>query len=402
MVSAARKFSMLNRSLLGAIALTLIFSAPATAKIYGDKPLNISTATDGGPANGPSSQPVISGDNRFSRLVAFTSSASNLVAADSNQASDIFVWTRPTGRAANKLDRIGIGTTSLVSVSNSGGQANGESSNPSIDGSMRKSPRCVAFQSRATNLVAGDDTPDWDIYVRDLRKRTTSLASAGVVGDAVTPSIAGDCSQLVFSAGSVVYRSPAKAWNALGVVRTKLKSIGPGTTPRLSLEGTTVVWHGPAGVRFLTRGKRARTIGSGALPWASDLDRVGGWGITFQSGDNVLSRRVTRKGRITTRAKITNATFGGSTAYVPNRGIILYSKRNSLYYFNANSGNSDDLAHGNSPITDMYTSARGTMMAFATAGGDKDFIDTTIPGTPIRHQSIYIKLLPVVGCGTGC
>ena len=52
----------------------------------------------------------------------------NLVGGDSNGVADVFVYKRPSGfRAAG-------GTLRRVSVTNSGGQANGPSTNPSLDG----------------------------------------------------------------------------------------------------------------------------------------------------------------------------------------------------------------------------------------------------------------------------
>src|SRR5439155_2739827 len=72
----------------------------------------VSVASDGTQANGPSeegvsSQPAFSADGRF---VAFESSASNLVAGDTNDADDVFVHDRQTG------------TTERVSVASDGTQ----------------------------------------------------------------------------------------------------------------------------------------------------------------------------------------------------------------------------------------------------------------------------------------
>ena len=70
----------------------------------------------------------MSGDNRKGRLAAFHSEASNLVGGDSNGVADVFVYKRPSGfRAAG-------GSLRRVSLTNSGGQANGPSTNPSLDG----------------------------------------------------------------------------------------------------------------------------------------------------------------------------------------------------------------------------------------------------------------------------
>ena len=91
----------------------------------------------GAEANDDSFEPAISADGRF---VAFSSSATNLVAGDSNEANDVFV----RDRQAN--------TTTRVSVGLAGANANGGSDSPSISGDGR----LVAFTSAATNLVEGD------------------------------------------------------------------------------------------------------------------------------------------------------------------------------------------------------------------------------------------------------
>lgn len=148
----------------------------------------VSVAADGGPANGPSSQPDISADGR---IVAFTSSASNLVAGDTNGRPDVFI--RDLARHS----------TRRVSVSPSGGQANGASSAPAInaDGSA------IAFESGATNLVAGDTNGVDDVFVHDTRGRTerVSVASDGTQQDQAVaspfraaPDISADGRRVVF------------------------------------------------------------------------------------------------------------------------------------------------------------------------------------------------------------
>ena len=96
--------------------------------------------------------------------VAFESAATNLVAGDTNGAKDVFVWTS--------------GTTTRVSVDNTGAQANGESRVSAISGNGRY----VVFESDATNLVANDNNGVTDIFVRDLTAGTTTRVSVGAGG----------------------------------------------------------------------------------------------------------------------------------------------------------------------------------------------------------------------------
>lgn len=134
--------------------------------------------TSGG--NNASSAPSISADGRF---VAFQSNASNLAAGDSNGAiSDIFV-----------RDLI-AGTTTLLTP---GGNGSGSSA-PSISANGRY----VAFQSDSSNLVAGDAGTLSDIFVRDLVTGTTTLVTLGGNGASVTPSISADGRYVTFTSSA--------------------------------------------------------------------------------------------------------------------------------------------------------------------------------------------------------
>lgn len=106
----------------------------------------------------------VSGDGRF---VAFASDAANAVAGDTNNRRDVFV-----------RDRL-VGGTSRVSVATGGAQAGDSSDNPCIspDGTW------VAFDSLASNLVAGDTNGQRDVFLHNrLTGETTrvSVDSAGV------------------------------------------------------------------------------------------------------------------------------------------------------------------------------------------------------------------------------
>src|SRR5438309_1020558 len=111
--------------------------------MFGTYPLNISVTPSGLPANGSSSHPAISGDNRKTRYVAYQSDASNLVGGDTNGTTDIFLWSRPKGSQGLTLPK-GSGSVQRVSVANDGSEANGASRYPSVDGSVQKTAHCVA------------------------------------------------------------------------------------------------------------------------------------------------------------------------------------------------------------------------------------------------------------------
>jgi Tol biopolymer transport system component len=148
----------------------------------------VSVATGGAEAASGSSAPALSADGRY---VAFESYADNLVAGDTNYATDIFVHDRQTG------------ATSRVSVASGGEEADGFSRAPAISADGRY----VAFHSAATNLVEGDTNGVVDIFVHDRQTGQTSrvsLDSAGV-------QAAMDADQAALSADGrfVAFRSAA-------------------------------------------------------------------------------------------------------------------------------------------------------------------------------------------------
>ncbi len=148
----------------------------------------VSVASDGTEGNSGSFSPSLSADGRF---VAFVSPASNLVAGDTNAASDIFVLDRQAGQ------------TTRVSVVSDGTQGNGLSffSSISADG------RFVAFESDASNLVASDTNAVSDIFVHDRQSGQTtrvSVASDGTQGnsDSFSPSISADGRIVAFASAA--------------------------------------------------------------------------------------------------------------------------------------------------------------------------------------------------------
>ena len=71
----------------------------AHARIFGTDPLAISFNALSGTPNGPSAHPAVSGDNRKTRYAAFDSTATNLVAGDTNGQPDVFVHVSAVERA---------------------------------------------------------------------------------------------------------------------------------------------------------------------------------------------------------------------------------------------------------------------------------------------------------------
>ncbi len=150
------------------------------------------SAAGGAAGNGDSTEPVISTDGRY---VAFTSTASNLVANDTNGKSDVFV---------RDLRR---NETYLISVNKAGtASAAGASSAPSI----APYSRAVAFQSDAHDITGDDGLLTTDVYVRVPGSRLTWLASRATGADggpaelgSFNPSISADGNTVAFESRSV-------------------------------------------------------------------------------------------------------------------------------------------------------------------------------------------------------
>ena len=167
----------------------------------------VSVSTNGGFGNGSSGSAIMTPDGRY---VAFVSSANNLVAGDSNGIPDIFV-----------RDLV-LGTTTLASPGAMSAGWSASTDNGSFEPTITPDGRFVAFYSTATNLVAGV-TNLGDIYVRDLQAGTTYWASTAARGQlqAVFGTSNGVCfSPKISTNGSLVaYEVSAAAYSkTAGVV----------------------------------------------------------------------------------------------------------------------------------------------------------------------------------------
>jgi hypothetical protein len=146
--------------------------------------------TNGGNPNGDSRDPSFSSDGRY---VAFASFASNLVGGDNNGTADIFLYDRQTG------------TTTMESVSSGGVQGNSTSAYPTISADGRY----VSFLSYASNLVANDTNGIFDMFVHDRQTGQTRLISVASDGTQTNDGGTGDRSTISGNGRFVVFRSMA-------------------------------------------------------------------------------------------------------------------------------------------------------------------------------------------------
>lgn len=132
--------------------------------------------------------PAISANGRF---VVFSSYASNLDPNDTNGASDVFLKDLVTGALR------------MVSVDSAGVQGDLDSTGPAIS----SDGRYVAYQSYATNLVPNDMNSAQDIFVFDTVTAATTRASVDSGGaegdfDSITPSISTNGLLVAFASGA--------------------------------------------------------------------------------------------------------------------------------------------------------------------------------------------------------
>ncbi|HEX5137955.1 MAG TPA: hypothetical protein VFY93_13345 [Planctomycetota bacterium] len=195
--------------------------------------LEMITTSDGfTPAAGDSTDPVVTPDGRY---VAFVSAAANLVAGDTNQSPDVFLYDRAT----KSMERISVnsagveqyiearepaislngtivaftarnvatmgprqvyvrdrsaGTTLLASHAVGGGEGGGPSSGPSLSADGR----FLAFASAASDLASDDTEGFTDVFVLDRNSSVLARASldtdgiGGGDGDSSEPTLSWD------------------------------------------------------------------------------------------------------------------------------------------------------------------------------------------------------------------
>jgi flagellin-like hook-associated protein FlgL len=181
----------------------------------------ISTDSSGNQATGgDSSVTAISADGRF---VGFRSNATNLVAGDTNGQQDAFIKDTLTG------------VTTRISTDSSGNQATGGGSAVtaiSADG------RYVAFDSSATNLVAGDTNGQQDAFIKDTVTGVTTRISNDSAGNQATgggsavTAISADGRYVAFDSGA----TNLVAGDTNGVRDSFIKDTLTGVTTRISTD----------------------------------------------------------------------------------------------------------------------------------------------------------------------
>lgn len=144
----------------------------------------VSVDSSGMQGSDMANRPAISADGRYAAF----DTTSSIVTGDSNSRSDIFVHDLVTG------------ATTRVSIKTDSTQANNHSTQASLSGDGR----FVAFTSLATNLISGDTNGQSDIFLHDrmtgITHRVSLTAGGGQAtgGASTAPRLSADGHSIVF------------------------------------------------------------------------------------------------------------------------------------------------------------------------------------------------------------
>jgi len=202
----------------------------------GPQTIRVSVPLDGGPNTRDSLCPVISADGQ---RVAFASPATGLVADDTNDATDVFVYDVPSGSLVR------------ASLADDEAQADGASDSPAIsaDGTV------VVFASSAGNLTP-ESPSEWQrrpqVYARDLDGGTTEMISRAFSAPVQIPNGHSCCPEIAADGSVVIFRS----------VASNLTADLSGNRPlRLFLHDRTT---------GVTEGVEPMSLGPGPCGWLTD------------------------------------------------------------------------------------------------------------------------------------
>jgi Tol biopolymer transport system component len=314
----------------------------------------------GGASNGTSLSPQLNTDGRY---LAFDSQSTILTGTpDRNEANDVFVRDCLTG------------TTTRVSVGAEGRDGNGQSTNPALSGDGR----WLAFESTATNLVAGEDANGTgsDVFLADLGAGTLTRVGVDSGGRqfarAFSPRISGDGTLVVFAATQTLNSSGGRAGGITGS-SVYLRDVAAGTTiciscdrgvsakrlaafaPDLSADGRIVAFAVPTSqsrsdIVVYDRASRIATTITRSANARSAAPRLSGDGniVAFESwASNLLCRGRCRDAEIDenllpdvylfdrTRESFERASGGSVTWWTPSLGpaidgtgqVVVFSSR---------------------------------------------------------------------------
>ncbi|HYV34918.1 MAG TPA: hypothetical protein VE988_04385, partial [Gemmataceae bacterium] len=200
--------------------------------------LMVSSGNTGGGGNGDSTSPAVAVAPNGKVYIAFESTATDLGPSDTNGVKDIYLTTVDSGE---------VSAISLVSTDSASTQGNAGSSGPSVAVSS-SGVIYIGFASDASNLVSGDTNSSKDVFVKNRSTGATtriSTDSAGVQGNSVSnlPAVA------VAPNGNVYIAYQSTSTNLVsgdtnGAMDVFVKNMTTNATTRVSTDGTGVQANG--------------------------------------------------------------------------------------------------------------------------------------------------------------
>lgn len=317
--------------------------------------IRVSVSPQGVDANQNSYGVSITPDGRW---IAFKSLASNLVANDTNNAPDIFVYDRLT----DQLERVNLSSAEEQAIDPSAGAPSDYPVGISDSGQF------VVFDSRATNLVPNDTNLEPDIFVRDRQLGTTrrvSVSSTGVQAnnDSLHPAISANGQFVVF-------------------VSLATNLVPNDTNTSFDVFVHNLLTHTTERVNISSEGNQASVGGD----WAASISGDGRF-VTFNSGAANL---------------VENDTNGTTDIFVRDR-INNLTALVSVSADGTQANNSSGIGSGREPIISpdgnyiLFTSDASNLVPGDTNGKEDVFIarnplaDIPVLDAPIRN---YYTALP--------
>jgi hypothetical protein len=268
--------------------------------------------------NGASTHAVISGDRRWARAIAYESQL--------NGMTNVFVMRRG-GSFDNRGQAWKPGKVRRVSRSRTGGAANGPSFAPSIGGGFDVGPKCVAFLSDASNLVAGDRNGVTDAFVSSISRGTPKRMSLPGRKEAARPTtqvaVSADCSKVAFVTAGRLYVTRVRG----RVSPHHVRSYGVAADPSFAAGRTNdLVFGDSRGAEYVRNGfGRPRLVGAGGRNpvlngvrkrvVAYEKHKAGHWQIAFHALGSRQRYASIRRGHLG-NADSRNPMIGNSGKYV--------------------------------------------------------------------------------------
>ncbi len=271
--------------------------------------------------DGSSSDPTI---NRDGSRVAFVSESTQF-GNDTNNAKDVFVWTRSNRDLSGSIELVSANQSNTDS-----GNALGDFSG--VRGSQEpiisRDGKYVAFTSASSDLVNGDTNNSTDVFVRDVDNKQTKLISRNAAignGNSSTPDISADGKRIAFLSSA-----------------TNLVADDTNNQPDI------FVWDANTNALILMSRSPDNTISNNGVGNSGSIFASNP--IPVISGDGSVAAFVSQSSNLV--AKDRNGVADGFVIPVMSGNATLISTRNTDPNLASRTGSSDSITNRNTAISD--------------------------------------------------